>query len=68
MAEEWQKRIMPYDAAAEKSAIGAMLVASACIDDILVFFQIIADIGHEGRVYLENGKHGFPVNGVAFYL
>ena len=38
MAEEWQKRIMPYDAAAEKSAIGAMLMDK---DQIMVVSEIV---------------------------
>ena len=38
MAEEWQKRILPYDAAAEKSVIGAMLMDK---DQITVVSEII---------------------------
>lgn len=38
MAEEWQKRVLPYDSAAEKSVIGAMMMDK---DQITVVSEII---------------------------
>ena len=38
MAEEWQKRVLPYDADAEKSVLGTMLMDK---DQITVVSEII---------------------------
>ena len=50
------------------AAVGAVLVASARIYDVLVFLQVLVDVGHERRINLEDRQHGVAVYGVGLYL
>lgn len=63
MAEEWQKRVLPYDAAAEKAVVGAMLMDKdqiTVVSEILtgddfyikqnrVLFETIIELNNEGK-------------------